>query len=243
MILLIILFTPLLSSSNTWLQKQCIRKYIMIIIISANKFFINGIRSLVNMTMSAQRRYSQTLFLDNISDVNDKSLTIARTIIVDYSHPDIQQLAALLYRKKIIHGDIVFVVKSEILADPVENIIINSISTIVLDYIDVTQRLQKYLQNASDHRCIKVFRKSISSLDSCVNIKLTKQEDSLLPYIISGLNNKKIAQATDLSNMMISHYRRNIYQKLNVRNIAGLYHFLHSWRGDKFALWLSQQQS
>ncbi|MGC6132614.1 hypothetical protein ACKUD4_24765, partial [Klebsiella pneumoniae] len=69
----------------------------MIIIISANKFFINGIRSLVNMTMSAQRRYSQTLFLDNISDVNDKSLTIARTIIVDYSHPDIQQLAALLY--------------------------------------------------------------------------------------------------------------------------------------------------
>lgn len=56
MILLIILFTPLLSSSNTWLQKQCIRKYIMIIIISANKFFINGIRSLVNMTMSAQRR-------------------------------------------------------------------------------------------------------------------------------------------------------------------------------------------
>ncbi len=72
-------------SSNTWLQKQCIRKYIMIIIISANKFFINGIRSLVNMTMSAQRRYSQTLFLDNISDVNDKSLTIARTIIVDYS--------------------------------------------------------------------------------------------------------------------------------------------------------------
>lgn len=147
MIVLIILFTPLLSSSNTWLQKQCIRKYIMIIIISANKFFINGIRSLVNMTMSAQRRYSQTLFLDNISDVNDKSLTIARTIIVDYSHPDIQQLAALLYRKKkIIHGDIVFVVKSEILADPVENIIINSISTIVLDYIDVTQRLQKYLQ-------------------------------------------------------------------------------------------------
>ncbi len=72
----------------------------MIIIISANKFFINGIRSLVNMTMSAQRRYSQTLFLDNISDVNDKSLTIARTIIVDYSHPDIQQLAALLYRKR-----------------------------------------------------------------------------------------------------------------------------------------------
>lgn len=232
MILLIILFTPFLSSSNTWLQKQCIRKYIMIIIISANKFFINGIRSLVNMTMSAQRRYSQTLFLDNISDVNDKSLTIARTIIVDYSHPDIQQLAALLYRKKkIIHGDIVFVVKSEILADPVENIIINSISTIVLDYIDVTQRLQKYLQNASDHRCIKVFRKSISSLDSCVNIKLTKQEDSLLPYIISGLNNKKIAQATDISNMMISHYRRNIYQKLNVRNIAGLYHFLHSLEG------------
>ncbi|MCB4132180.1 helix-turn-helix transcriptional regulator, partial [Klebsiella pneumoniae] len=30
----------------------------------------------------------------------------------------------------------------------------------MLDYIDVTQRLQKYLQNASDHRCIKVFRKS-----------------------------------------------------------------------------------
>ncbi|HBT0326725.1 TPA: helix-turn-helix transcriptional regulator, partial [Klebsiella pneumoniae] len=53
----------------------------------------------------------------------------------------------------------------------------------------------------------------------------------LLPYIISGLNNKKIAQATDLSNMMISHYRRNIYQKLNVRNIAGLYHFLHSLEG------------
>ncbi|VEB01548.1 putative transcriptional regulator of fimbrial expression [Klebsiella pneumoniae] len=26
MILLIILFTPFLSSSNTWLQKQCIRK-------------------------------------------------------------------------------------------------------------------------------------------------------------------------------------------------------------------------
>ncbi|SBH23744.1 putative transcriptional regulator of fimbrial expression [Klebsiella pneumoniae] len=42
MILLIILFTPLLSSSNTWLQKQCIRKYIMIIIISANKFLLTA---------------------------------------------------------------------------------------------------------------------------------------------------------------------------------------------------------
>lgn len=62
MIVLIILFTPLLSSSNTWLQKQCIRKYIMIIIISANKFFINGIRSLVNMTMSAQRRIVKHCF-------------------------------------------------------------------------------------------------------------------------------------------------------------------------------------
>ncbi|MDR8443862.1 helix-turn-helix transcriptional regulator, partial [Acinetobacter baumannii] len=38
-------------------------------------------------------------------------------------------------------------------------------------------------------------------------------------------------QATALSNMMISHYRRNIYQKLNGRNIAGLYHFLHSLEG------------
>ncbi|VDA96112.1 hypothetical protein BANRA_04339 [Klebsiella pneumoniae] len=41
MILLIILFTPS-SSSNTWLQKQCIRKYIMIIIISANKFLLTA---------------------------------------------------------------------------------------------------------------------------------------------------------------------------------------------------------
>ncbi|CAA1281098.1 putative transcriptional regulator of fimbrial expression [Klebsiella pneumoniae] len=32
MIVLIILFTPLLSSSNTWLQKQCIRKYIMVML-------------------------------------------------------------------------------------------------------------------------------------------------------------------------------------------------------------------
>ena len=55
MILLIILFTPFLSSSNTWLQKQCIRKYIMIIIISANKFFINGIRSLVNIDRKSTR--------------------------------------------------------------------------------------------------------------------------------------------------------------------------------------------
>ncbi len=39
MILLIILFTPFLSSSNTWLQKQCIRKYIMIIIIPPINFY------------------------------------------------------------------------------------------------------------------------------------------------------------------------------------------------------------
>lgn len=36
------LIYSLLSSSNTWLQKQCIRKYIMIIIISANKFLLTA---------------------------------------------------------------------------------------------------------------------------------------------------------------------------------------------------------
>ncbi|MFU8175858.1 LuxR C-terminal-related transcriptional regulator, partial [Klebsiella pneumoniae] len=90
---------------------------------------------------------------------------------------------------------------------------------------------RNFNQRVSLGRNDLLIRTFLSSLDSCVNIKLTKQEDSLLPYIISGLNNKKIAQATDLSNMMISHYRRNIYQKLNVRNIAGLYHFLHSLEG------------
>lgn len=202
----------------------------MIVIITANSYFASGITSIA--ALSAASAYSGATAVAVFPDLGataEDYLHSAKTIVIDYSYPNIQHLASLLAQKnKYITGDIIFIVKEDLLLAPIENIVINALSSLVLEYASATQRLRAYFRHTYPHTVSHTFKQTIRSVDRNIHLKLSRQEDTLLPYIICGLNNKRIAQATDISNMTISHYRRNIYQKLKVRNITGLYNYLHS---------------
>lgn len=85
----------------------------MIVIITANSYFASGITSLAMPPAAAA--YSCTSAVAVFSDlatITEDYLHSAKTIVIDYSHPNIQHLASLLAQKnKYISGDIIFVVK------------------------------------------------------------------------------------------------------------------------------------
>lgn len=51
---------------------------------------------------------------------------------------------------------------------------------------------------------------------------LTKREFEISEYIVKGLNSKEIAKKLEISSRTIEHHKRNIFKKLEIKNIAGL---------------------
>jgi DNA-binding NarL/FixJ family response regulator len=54
---------------------------------------------------------------------------------------------------------------------------------------------------------------------------LTEREKEVLKALSNGSTNKEIAQKLNISVRTVETHRRNIMQKLNIKNIAGLIKF------------------
>ncbi|WP_370447127.1 helix-turn-helix transcriptional regulator [Yersinia frederiksenii] len=55
-----------------------------------------------------------------------------------------------------------------------------------------------------------------------VKLQLTPKENEVLEYILSDLSNGDISRLLDMKSKTVSAHRRNIYNKLGVKEINGM---------------------
>ena len=93
--------------------------------------------------------------------------------------------------------------------------------------LDVMRRPKKdgfYLQEGLSHPDSSIFKESFSSI-----IKLTMREKEIVQLIVKGQTTSQIAAELFLSVNTVETHRRNIYRKLDVKNLPELVNFAHSY--------------
>ncbi len=93
--------------------------------------------------------------------------------------------------------------------------------------LDVMRRPKSdefYLQEGLNHPEGSMFKESFSNV-----IKLTMREKEIVQLIVKGHTTALIAKELFLSVNTIETHRRNIYRKLDVKNLPELVNFAHSY--------------
>ena len=196
----------------------------MIIVVSSNRFFYDGISVLSEQALKRADNFSRVVYSSNISHIEECVLSAAKAIIVDYSFPDFQSLVRLIEVKyKNTDCDVILIARQERFLNTAENILINTVSDLVIDVVADVKKLKLYLEyiNAEKHSKIIIKNMAWSEIEKKIN--LTKKEDMILPYIISGKNNKEISRFIDISDKVVSQHRRSIYRKFNAHNLTEFY--------------------
>lgn len=67
-----------------------------------------------------------------------------------------------------------------------------------------------------------VSNKSLIKTFSCEGLSVTEREIEIIKYIADGLSNKQIADKLNLSTHTVNTHRKNIMNKLEVNNTAGI---------------------
>lgn len=70
----------------------------------------------------------------------------------------------------------------------------------------------------------RILPKKFDRITFSIKIKsqLTQRENEILEYILLDLSNSYIASELDMKNKTVSAHRRNIYNKLGVKEINGI---------------------
>ena len=58
--------------------------------------------------------------------------------------------------------------------------------------------------------------------------QLTKKQRAVAALLVTGMTNKEMARELEISPRTVEDHRHQIYRKLGVRNVAGLFHKIHS---------------
>ncbi|HFZ8994844.1 TPA: LuxR C-terminal-related transcriptional regulator [Citrobacter freundii] len=196
----------------------------MIIVSTSCRYFEIGFEVLVEKINKSPHSFSKIVFCKNISSLSEKILGQAKAVIVDYSEPKFKNLVSLLeYKSKFPSGFVILIARETSFEHVIYNILINSVSNFTISCVDVVRKLTAFLENFSPGTQSIVITKNMHWYHIEKEKKLTKKEILLLPYIISGKNNKEISRYVTIGSKTISHHRRSIYHKFQVNNLTGLF--------------------
>ncbi|EOZ7274950.1 helix-turn-helix transcriptional regulator [Salmonella enterica] len=95
---------------------------------------------------------------------------------------------------------------------------------ISVDCKDALKKISGFLANYGEAKHNRVITKNSNLYCLEKQVNLSKKEVNVLPFIMTGKKNKEISRHLDLSEKTICHYRRSIYKKFQVNNLAGLYY-------------------
>ena len=196
----------------------------MIIVVSPNRFFFEGFSVISEQALEMPNTFSRIIYATDIHSVGDDFLQMTKAIIIDYCSADFGMLVKLMeVRFKHPRCDVILIAKEERLSDTSENILINTVSDVVIDSHSEIRQIKIYLEFNCARKKTKVIIKSVAWSEIEQKIRLTRKEDMILPYIISGKNNKEISRFVDVSDKTVSHYRRKIYHKFNANSLTEFY--------------------
>lgn len=91
----------------------------------------------------------------------------------------------------------------------------------LLEAIEVVAKGESYFAKDVSARIMNQFRKR-KSANETVEVHLTKREKQILKLIAEEFTNHEIAERLFISSRTVDTHRRNLVQKLNAKNTAGL---------------------
>ncbi len=201
----------------------------MVVVLSSCEYFRIGFCMLAEDIVKEHHSFSEVVFVKETRGIDKKIVAKSKAIVVDYCQPDIQTLINLMEIKlKNPSSYFIFITKDTCFDNTIDNILINTVSDFTIDYIYAIKKLTHCLIYLHSGKQRFTMTKNMRWYSTEKEKNLTRQESMVLPFIISGKKNKEISRYLDLSGKTISHYRRNIYLKFRVTNLAGLYHVFES---------------
>ncbi|WP_370973789.1 LuxR C-terminal-related transcriptional regulator [Enterobacter wuhouensis] len=199
----------------------------MIICVSDNAWFRIGLKEIVQTCPKEKRELSFLSFKKAYSILSDFATDSPVTIIIDYYIADHGLLLLLLkLKRKNAFDNILIITTHERIVDITENILLDSVADILIDNSESREKIDRFMikDNAG-----QIISKSITNRTWAMikkNSNLTHREIDLMPFFITGKGNKEISRQVDISEKMVSIHRRNIYTKLHVDSLTGLYNYL-----------------
>lgn len=199
----------------------------MIICVSDNAWFKIGLKEIVKTCLKDKREFCFLSFNKVHRTLRDMKVDSAVTIIIDYSQPDHSLLFLLLkLKRQNFFDNILIITTHERIVEVTENILLDSVADILIDNNESREKISSYMvkDNAGQIISKSVTNKTWAMIKK--NSNLTHREIYLMPFFISGKGNKEISRQVDISEKMVSIHRRNIYTKLHVDSLTGLYNYL-----------------
>lgn len=95
---------------------------------------------------------------------------------------------------------------------------------VLLKTMQTIQPKDFILQEGLTHPGEEVFKESFSSV-----VKLTMREKEIVQLIVNGLTTSQISENLNISTNTIETHRRNLYRKLDVKNLTELINFAHTY--------------
>lgn len=196
----------------------------MIIVFTKCGFFKNGFKDFREKYICDCTSFSHVLYADEIKTLRERKAGGVKAMIIDYEQADIALLIALVEVKTRSPAlNIILITREARFANTIENILINSVADYTLSGNDTLRKLELILRDLHCCHQHRVIVKNSVWYNVEKNTNLTKKESVVLPYIISGKNNKEISRYLNLSQKTVSYHRRSIYGKFKVNNLIGLF--------------------
>ena len=199
----------------------------MIICVSDNSWFRIGLKEIIQTCSKEKRELFFLSFKKAKGMLPDIAMASPVTIIVDYAFASHDLLFLLLkLKRKNILNNILIIAANERIVDVTENIVLDSVADFLIDNSESREKISSFMikDNAG-----QIISKSVTNKTWAMIKKkatLTHREIDLMPFIITGKGNKEISRQVDISEKMVSIHRRNIYTKLHVDSLTGLYNYL-----------------
>lgn len=199
----------------------------MIICVSDNAWFRIGLKEIVQTCLKEKRELCFFSFKKANDILSNIATTAPVTIIVDYYLADHGLLLSLLkLRRKHVFDNVLIITTNERIVDVTENILLDAVADILIDNSESREKIRRFMirDNAG-----QIISKSVTNRTWAMikkNSNLTHREIDLMPFFITGKGNKEISRQVDISEKMVSIHRRNIYTKLHVDSLTGLYNYL-----------------
>ena len=97
-------------------------------------------------------------------------------------------------------------------------------NTVLLNTMQTVTQNSFILQEGLSNPDTSVFKESFSA-----TLKLTLREKEIVQLIVKGLTTAQIAEKLNNSTNTIETHRRNLYRKLDVKNLTELVNFAHTY--------------
>jgi DNA-binding NarL/FixJ family response regulator len=196
----------------------------MIIVVTNCGLFKNGFESFRESYICDCTSFSRVEYVTQLDKAAYQNYSQVKAIIVDYEQQDISLLIALMEIKSLdSEMTLILMTREARFSNTIENILINTVADYALNCTDSLRKLElilRELHGCTQHKTI-VKNTDWYRIEKASN--LTRKEEVVLPYIVSGKNNKEISRYLNLSQKTISCHRRSIYEKFKVNNLIGLY--------------------